>query len=62
MFQKSSFSDPRRFERCVEVEFASKRVRVRNSKQPEAIVEFSLDEWDAFIKGVRAGEFDLQEE
>jgi hypothetical protein len=32
---------------------------VRNSKRPgEAPVIFTTDEWSAFIKGVKVGEFD----
>ncbi|MCA2182457.1 DUF397 domain-containing protein [Nonomuraea glycinis] len=31
----------------------------RNSKRPESgLVEYTRDEWDAFIAGVKDGEFD----
>lgn len=31
---------------------------IRNSKNPEASVFFDEDEWQVFIAGVKAGEFD----
>lgn len=34
-------------------------IGVRNSRTPEAEVYFSADDWNAFVKGVKAGEFDL---
>jgi hypothetical protein len=35
------------------------RVRVRNSRFPDAaVLEFTFPEWAAFIQGVKAGEFD----
>ena len=35
------------------------RVLVRDSKDPDGpVLEFSRDEWDAFLAGVRNGEFD----
>lgn len=35
-------------------------ILVRDSKQPEATpLRFTRDEWDAFLSGVRGGEFDL---
>jgi Domain of unknown function (DUF397) len=33
-------------------------VRIRNSQQPEQMVEFTVDEWGAFLAGARAGEFE----
>lgn len=46
---------------CVEVRFADGRVAVRDSKnrQNQPMV-FDLVEWDAFIRGVKSGEFDLK--
>jgi hypothetical protein len=45
---------------CVEVEHLDDgHVRMRNSRYPdEAILEFTPAEWDAFLGGVRLGEFD----
>jgi hypothetical protein len=45
---------------CVEVAgLASDMIRVRDSKNPRAgILNFTTAEWDAFIGGVRNGEFD----
>jgi hypothetical protein len=43
---------------CVEVQFDRTLVRVRNSERPEHTVEFTADEWSAFLLGAMAGEFD----
>ena len=45
---------------CVEVAgLAGETVRVRDSKNPRGgILNFTPGEWDAFIGGVRNGEFD----
>jgi hypothetical protein len=45
---------------CVEVAFASAdRILVRDSKAPEGpVLEFTDSEWNAFLTGVRSGEFD----
>jgi hypothetical protein len=45
---------------CVEIAFVPEGILVRDSKQPEATpLRFTRDEWDAFLSGVRGGEFDL---
>lgn len=46
---------------CVEVRMPSEAVvYVRDSKDPDGpVLRFSPAEWDAFVAGVRAGEFDL---
>lgn len=43
---------------CVEVQFGQATVRVRNSRCPDRTMEFTADEWKAFIVGARAGEFE----
>lgn len=50
---------------CVEVDIAA-TVRVRddklkdeNGKPTSPVLHFSHEEWEDFIKGVKAGEFDL---
>ena len=45
---------------CVEVaDLAGGRVGVRHSKDTEGpVLRFTPDEWDAFLGGVRNGEFD----
>jgi hypothetical protein len=45
---------------CVEVAgLAEDAIRVRHSKNPKGeILKFTPAEWDAFIGGVRNGEFD----
>jgi hypothetical protein len=56
-FRKSTFSWGN--SNCVEVGFAHNGARlVRDSKhQGGAVLRFTQSEWDAFVKGVRAGEF-----
>lgn len=45
---------------CVEFRRVEGGVEVRNSKRPdEAIIRYTTSEWDAFLKGVKDGEFDL---
>jgi hypothetical protein len=45
---------------CVEVCIAHNLVHVRDSKDPgKAILSFTHQEWQAFLAGVRLGEFDL---
>lgn len=55
---KSSFSHMNG--NCIEVAGLSKgRIRVRDSKNPHGfILGFSPAEWNAFVGGVRRGEFD----
>ena len=45
---------------CVEVQFDEAVIRVRSSRWPEQTVEFTADEWDAFLSGAVAGEFSYQ--
>lgn len=56
-WQRSSFCATNA---CVEVDFGPDGiVRVRDSKPPwKPVLTFSAGEWDAFIAGVRNGEFD----
>jgi hypothetical protein len=47
---------------CVEAAQVGDSVAVRDAKDPNGpILRFSRDEWDAFIAGVRRGEFDLSD-
>jgi hypothetical protein len=60
---KSSFSNGNGGNNCVDVTAAGKgAVIVRDTKQDvlakQPILVFGLDEWWAFIDGVKAGEFD----
>lgn len=58
-WKKSSLSDDGN---CVEVAVAADgSVGVRDTKQGGRgpILEFTPSEWEAFVGGVRAGEFDL---
>ena len=57
-FHKSSFSSADG--NCVEMGMQKDRVYVRDSKdQGGAVLVFNSAEWDAFLKGVKAGEFEL---
>jgi len=54
-WQKSSYCSTNA---CVEVAMTADAVLVRDSKDPRvAPLSFTMDEWSAFVKGVRAGEF-----
>lgn len=53
---RSSFCD---FGNCVEARLSGDTVSVRDSKDPDGtVLTFTVDEWTAFLQGVRAGEFD----
>ena len=47
---------------CVAVAISPKQeVAIRNSSDPhKTTLVFTRDEWSAFIKGVKGGEFDLR--
>jgi len=45
---------------CVEVAFADGRIALRDSKDRKGpVLVFTPLEWEAFVNGVRDGEFDL---
>jgi hypothetical protein len=44
------------------VQFDRALIRVRNSHRPEQTIEFTADEWSAFLVGALAGEFDSRPE
>jgi hypothetical protein len=57
-FRKSSFSPLVIY--CVEVGVRDGLVRVRDSKDPDGgELTFNAGEWDAFVRGMKAGEFDF---
>jgi Domain of unknown function (DUF397) len=57
-WRKSSFSQGTEGS-CVEVAPLNGGRAVRNSNHPDlGMVTFNDAEWDAFLKGVKAGEFD----
>ena len=46
---------------CVEVAQKSGHVALRDSKDPhKGTMIFTNNEWDAFIRGVKGGEFDIK--
>ena len=45
---------------CVEVAILGDRVAVRDAKDRSGpVLQFTAAEWEAFVGGVRGGEFDL---
>jgi len=56
-WRKSTFSDQTN---CVEIgELADGRIGIRSSRHPEhPLADFTRDEIVAFLRGVKAGEFD----
>lgn len=55
-WQKSTYST---VNGCVEVAVAGQGVAVRDSKNQDGpVLRFTHVEWDAFVQGVKAGEFD----
>ena len=59
-FIKASFSRCSR-KKCVEVAIKKEGIGVRDSKDPgKTTLQFTRLEWEAFVKGVKAGEFDLK--
>jgi len=56
-FVKSTYSGG---SNCVGVAMEPGKVSVVNTKEGKTIVEFTEEEWTAFIKGVKHGEFDTK--
>ena len=55
-WRKSSRSQ---YNNCVEVCFVGDDVPLRNSHDPDGpVLVFTAPEWDAFVEGVKRGEFD----
>ncbi len=57
LYKKSS-SSFRGGGRCVGVASNGGTVSVVNTKSKGPVIEFTLEEWEAFIDGVKKGEFD----
>ncbi|MFE1783086.1 DUF397 domain-containing protein [Streptomyces sp. NPDC059506] len=56
-WQKSSFSGDAG-QNCLEVAAADGRIHLRESEDPEVVVTTTPEKLRAFIRGVKAGEFD----
>lgn len=56
-FVKSSFSGG---SNCVGVAIQKESISVINTKKKDVILNFTQDEWVAFIQGVKNGEFDIK--
>lgn len=62
IFKKSSYSTVLPSTKCIGVSISDEDVLVTNiSQQGKQKLRFTREEWDAFIKGVKNGEFDLTE-
>lgn len=46
---------------CVEVQILPDSVGVHHSKDHRNYIYFTLPEWEAFLAGVKDGEFDLEQ-
>lgn len=44
---------------CTEVAEVGGHILVRNSQRKSSVARFSVEEWTAFIEGVKSGEFDI---
>lgn len=56
-FRRASFCESGA---CVEAAAVQGMMLVRDSKDPNGpVLRFDRDEWEAFVKGVKAGEFDF---
>ena len=62
-WRRSSFSEPTERGDCVEVyRYGDGVIGVRDARYPDIGAKlFSPESWLAFIAGVKAGEFDLEE-
>jgi hypothetical protein len=45
---------------CVGVNIAAESIRIINTNHPNRQATFTEEEWNAFIAGAKAGEFDLK--
>ena len=57
-WRKSSFSGNGLDNNCVELAASGGAIRVRESEEPGAVVRAARGPLAAFIRGVKAGEFD----
>lgn len=58
-FVKSSYSTTNAT--CVEAAPADGRILVRDGKDPDGpVLSYTMEEWNAFLAGVRSGEFDFE--
>jgi Domain of unknown function (DUF397) len=55
-FKKSSHSGG---SSCVGVAFENEKIHVINTKEKQTVVVFNREEWLAFIRGAKDGEFDI---
>jgi Domain of unknown function (DUF397) len=44
---------------CAEVAQVDGMVALRSSNNPRSVVRYTADEWEALVKAIKKGEFDL---
>jgi hypothetical protein len=44
---------------CAEVAQVDGMVALRSSNNPHSVVRYTADEWEALVKAIKKGEFDL---
>jgi hypothetical protein len=54
VWRRSSFCQA---SECAEIAVRDGEILVRSSREPEREVRLTTDEWQAFVKGIQAGEF-----
>lgn len=58
-FTRSTYTDSQKYTWCVEVARKKRGVAVRDSQNPRGgTLFFTNNEWQAFVNGVKNGEFD----
>jgi len=60
IFKKSSFSGDCTVPYCVICRLNKDIIQVASSNNPEKLISYSVSEWQAFIDGVKSGEFDIK--
>lgn len=60
VWQKSSFVGSDAGQEYIEIAVSpdGQLIHLRESQRPETVVTTTLVKWEAFVKGVQAGEFD----
>lgn len=61
LFKKSSYSPRELRGTCVGVSFNKSSILVINTNKRDNMISFTHEEWRAFIKGAKDGEFDLED-
>ncbi len=60
-YKKSTYSPPRDPRFCVEVDIRKNVIHVRNTRRKDVALEFTPEEWKAFVLGVKNNEFEPED-